>query len=193
MNKGAEEISDYPYEENEDKNTVVISLKKKKIRDTSNNQVLYIIMRTDMESMNPGKGMAQAAHAANAAVEAIKNLILWYTNPIDPALLTPYEKANPNHINIDKLMSQFTRWEQSTAQGFGTCVVLGATLEQLKHAINDAQEAGLVAELVRDPSYPLMDGDVLHLLDIVTCGYIFVGDRRNTDMDVITGSLRLHP
>lgn len=27
--------------------------------------VLYILMRTDMDSMNPGKGMAQAAHAAN--------------------------------------------------------------------------------------------------------------------------------
>jgi len=28
--------------------------------------VLYILMRTDMDSMNPGKAMAQAAHAANA-------------------------------------------------------------------------------------------------------------------------------
>jgi len=26
---------------------------------------LYILMRTDLDSMNPGKGMAQAAHAAN--------------------------------------------------------------------------------------------------------------------------------
>ena len=30
--------------------------------------VLYILMRTDMDSMNPGKAMAQASHASNAFV-----------------------------------------------------------------------------------------------------------------------------
>ena len=29
------------------------------------NEVLYILMRNDMDSLNPGKGMAQAAHASN--------------------------------------------------------------------------------------------------------------------------------
>ena len=30
--------------------------------------VLYILMRTDMNSMNPGKAMAQASHASNAFI-----------------------------------------------------------------------------------------------------------------------------
>ena len=30
--------------------------------------VLYILMRTDMDSMNPGKAMAQASHASNTFV-----------------------------------------------------------------------------------------------------------------------------
>ena len=30
--------------------------------------VLYILMRTDMDSMNPGKAMAQASHASNQFV-----------------------------------------------------------------------------------------------------------------------------
>ena len=30
--------------------------------------VLYILMRNDMKSMNPGKAMAQASHASNAFV-----------------------------------------------------------------------------------------------------------------------------
>ena len=30
--------------------------------------VLYILMRTDMDSLNPGKAMAQASHASNAFV-----------------------------------------------------------------------------------------------------------------------------
>lgn len=30
--------------------------------------VLYILMRTDLDSMNPGKAMAQASHASNAFI-----------------------------------------------------------------------------------------------------------------------------
>ena len=32
---------------------------------TDNKPYLYILMRTDLPSLNPGKAMAQAAHAAN--------------------------------------------------------------------------------------------------------------------------------
>ena len=32
--------------------------------------VLYILMRKDLKSMNPGKAMAQASHAANAFVHS---------------------------------------------------------------------------------------------------------------------------
>jgi hypothetical protein len=60
--------------------------------------VLYLIMRDDLPSLNPGKLAAQAAHCANACVAKMRKA--------DSAMLR--------------------KWERESSQDFGTTIVLGA-------------------------------------------------------------------
>lgn len=62
--------------------------------------ILYLIMRNDLPSLNPGKLAAQAAHCANACVALMENK--------NPALLLA--------------------WQGQSKQSFGTTIVLGAGL-----------------------------------------------------------------
>ena len=71
--------------------------------------VLYILMRTDMDSMNPGKAMAQASHASNAFVF---------------------------RFGKENLVKQ---WQGETQQGFGTVLVLdvpGVQINDVVHRVN---------------------------------------------------------
>ena len=66
---------------------------------------LYIIMREDLWDMNPGKGMAQAAHAQ--------------------ALFTiDFEYQSTETYKV---------WKDQTTQGFGTTLVLHAPLEKFEN------------------------------------------------------------
>lgn len=108
---------------------------------------LYILMRSDLDSLNLGKACAQAAHAANQFVRRV-------------------------HQNYPL----FNRWQESTPDGFGTTIVLdvdGATLGKI---VDFANLAGFPSGVVHDPSYPIRDGQVTHLIPLNTCGYIF-GDK----------------
>ena len=113
-----------------------------------NNPTLYILMRTDMASMNPGKGMAQAAHAANAFVFETGERLTGY--------------------------DQWAGFEHDTSQGFGTTIVLDAGDEEsLKKVISLAQGQEFAANTVTDITYPVRDGRVTHLINTITCGYVF--------------------
>lgn len=95
--------------------------------------VLYLIMRNDMESLNPGKLAAQAAHAANAFV--------W-----------DYQ-IQANHMAPEwPLRSMYETWSKSTKQGFGTTICLGANLSWFNamRRIPDLSVYGTMS----DPSYP---------------------------------------
>ena len=131
--------------------------------------VLYILMRTDMESMNPGKAMAQASHASNAFVQS----------------------AEPGY-NIDETL--FNTWKESTPQGFGTVLVLGVTEVQMKTAVEIAESFGVdkfPCDIIHDPTYPLQDGDTTHFIPVDTCGYIF-GDKDDLMLQSIIGNFELH-
>lgn len=129
--------------------------------------VLYILMRTDMDSMNPGKACAQAAHAANQFVEFVS-------------------KSTGHH-------KQCNEWREQTGLGFGTTIVLDAGNKQALHwLLVDAIEAGLYNGEVEDPTYPVQDGDVTHLLPIITCGYVF-GKRDDPAIKSVLGNLPLLP
>jgi len=125
--------------------------------------ILYILMRSDLDSMNAGKGMAQAAHAANAFVKHA-------------------EKKN------DKLVDS---WINSTKQGFGTTIVLAVDGVELQDLIDNAQGLGLIAGIVHDPSYPVRDGSVTHLIPLDTCGYVF-GSREFQPLRQLIGSWELY-
>lgn len=58
--------------------------------------ILYLVMRNDLPSLNPGKLAAQAAHCANACVAKMKNTAL------------------------------LLQWQRQSKQSFGTTIVLGA-------------------------------------------------------------------
>jgi hypothetical protein len=109
---------------------------------------LYILMRNDLESMNPGKACAQSGE-------------------------TVFEGL------ID--------WQNDTGKGFGTTI----TLEMDIRSVNDVVRRmsfveGVLSGVVHDPTYPIRDGSVTHLIPLDTCGYVF--GRRN----VVQGFLREH-
>lgn len=135
---------------------------------------LYILMRTDMDSMNSGKGMAQAAHAANAFVAAMEN-----ANRKDISELTQHT----NH---------WRAWSNQTSQGFGTTITLAVDSEKkMKELVSVAQDCMYPAEVIHDPTYPVRDGAVTHLIPVNTCAYIFVPDADK--MPPYLSLLSLHP
>lgn len=116
---------------------------------------LYIIVRTDMASMNAGRTAAQSAHAANYFVKMAKELI--EDLPED-----------------DPFVKNFYEWENQTNQGYGTTIVLdGGTLDELSDLINEIENDYYTA-MVIDPEYPIQDGSYTHILkDVKTCAFAF--------------------
>lgn len=117
--------------------------------------VLYILMRSDLASLNPGKAMAQATHAANAMVHRIKH---------------------GGTVPSKHIKNLLTKWENSTKQGFGTCLVLdciddSTILEAINQILNNSNNA--IADIINDPTYPIRDGDMTHYVSLNTCGYVF--------------------
>ena len=132
--------------------------------------VLYILMRTDLASMNPGKAMAQASHAGSTFVH----------------------NAEPGY-NVDEEL--FNAWQKETPQGFGTVLVLGVTEVQMRTAVAVAESFGVdkfPCEIIHDPTYPLQDGDTTHFIPVDTCGYIF-GDKENITLQAILQNFEVHP
>ena len=128
--------------------------------------VLYILMRNDLASLNPGKACAQAGHAANQFAHKVAN------------------------SDNESAKRAFDEWaSQVPGCGFGITIVLEASGTTIYEKVCAAQKFGLVADMVIDPTYPVRDGDVTHLINIRTCGYIFIGE--DTDPSNITDDLPL--
>src|SRR6478736_7984196 len=104
--------------------------------------VLYILMRTDLPSMNAGKAMAQASHASNAFTKMAEGDI------------------------VDGRVKLVDAWKNETAQGFGTALVLGCTKQELKDAVEAARLNQFIAGCVLDPTYPYrVNGEIAALLN----------------------------
>jgi hypothetical protein len=67
---------------------------------------LYILLRTDLQSMGPGRAAAQASHASNAFIHDFG----------------PGSKCERGDVK---------EWQRQTKQGFGTAIVLGVTKKQI--------------------------------------------------------------
>lgn len=93
---------------------------------------LYLLVRNDLQSLNPGKAVAHGAHAANQCVFEIEQRY----------------KAN------SKIGQTLKQWQASTPLGFGTTITLSANLSQIESAIMVAQALGHPAGITVDPSYP---------------------------------------
>jgi peptidyl-tRNA hydrolase len=134
--------------------------------EKDNDLVLYILMRTDLDSMNPGKAIAQGAHAANAFIE--------------------------EHLRDSGRLEIEASWREQTTQGFGTVITLSVCEAQMTSAVLFAKEQGLRSGIVHDPSYPIRDGVATHKIPLDTCGYIF-GSHSDPKVIAIVGGFNLHP
>ena len=144
-------------------------------------EILYILMRNDLPSMNAGKAMAQASHASNQFVRFFGD--------------TEAGK----------------RWRNQTTDGFGTVLVLSANIEEIKLAEKTAQILALPTQVVIDPTYPYrtnkeiasliptekdtipreVNGDTVTLWrSAITCAFVF-GTKEQCQEAV--GRLSLHP
>jgi peptidyl-tRNA hydrolase len=126
--------------------------------------VLYIIARNDLKSMNPGKLAAQASHAANAFVHHFHGYMR------DNSAKTG---GNP----ADQLNKAFYEWENSTPQGCGTVLVLEGKMIDISYTVKLFNGMGYIAGVFNDPTYPVLDGDVVHYVSLDTCAYVFVPNK----------------
>ena len=126
--------------------------------------VLYILMRTDMDSMNPGKAMAQASHASNQFV-------------------AEYQE----HAGCSKEL--YNCWLSGKA--FGTVLVLEVNEDQMNTAATVADSLGFISNVVHDPTYPLRDGDTTHFIPVDTCAYVF-GNKEDSNLGSVMQDFELH-
>lgn len=129
-----------------------------------NRPVLYILMRTDLESMNAGKAVAQGAHAANQFTD----------------------QTDVKSVSHDTLVA-YNDWLESCI-GFGTTITLSVDVAELGVTWARAMEAGFLAGIVHDPTYPIKDGETVHHIPLDTCGYVF---GMSDDLRDILGDLKL--
>lgn len=109
---------------------------------TDDTPVLYLLARSDLDSMNAGKLSAQCGHA-------VSHFII---------------------NNKDKQL--FEEWAGN--RGFGTKITLDVGSEGSIIAITDfTSELGYEAGYILDPTYPILDGKIIHTLPLITCGYVF--------------------
>ncbi len=155
------------------------------------NPILYILIRNDLPSMNPGKAMAQASHASNA-------------------FLHKYEIKM--HSLDEKTRFLVESWKNSTTQGFGTVLVLSASLTEIEKTVFNSNKMGYhLSDLVVDPTYPyIVNSEIAYLISTltdtefrreldnnqvllfrkeITCGYIF-GDKE--DISFLVDKFELH-
>ncbi len=115
----------------------------------SDDLICYVIMRTDLDSLNPGKAMAQTHHAYGALKNAVR-------------------------ANIAR-QSDYLKWQEATEQDFGTVIVLAGSEGAIQAALDTIHRFKLpvVSGWVHDPAYPIRDGAITHLVPLNTCAFIF--------------------
>ncbi len=113
--------------------------------------VCYVLMRTDLASMNPGKAMAQSHHNYGALKRAVRG------------------------SGDAELKKQYLEWQETSYQDFGTVIVLGGNEYDIRDAMEYAQriKARVVCGWVRDDSYPILDGDTVHEVRLNTNAFVF--------------------
>ncbi len=129
--------------------------------------VCYVLMRTDLASLNPGKAMAQSHHNYGALKRAARD------------------------GNDIELMKQYLAWQEISGQDFGTVVTLGGTEGEITEALAYAERinAPVLSGWVWDDTYPFQDGETLHSIRLNTNAFVFGTKLRCVD---IVGGFELH-
>lgn len=111
---------------------------------------LYIIMRTDIQDMNPGKAIAQGSHATD-------DFEAWVA------------VINQQSDQYGELLGEISTWRED--RSFGRVIVLESSLDEMKHIVQTNDFAGLTT----DPTYPWRNyyGDVF-LSEEITAAWCFI-------------------
>ncbi len=126
---------------------------------SSRPHVLYVIPRTDLDSLNPGKMAAQACHAQRHA---------------DTVLGAAAGSDMVRDGGTEENRTAYAEWCAETAQGFGTTIVLaGGSGDALHALVKEARGLGLAAGVVHDPTYPIRDGQFTHAIPLDTVVWVF--------------------
>jgi len=123
---------------------------------------LYILVRSDLYSLTPGKAAAQVSHSANQCVFELRQKI---TSRLD-CRDVPYFTDRENYLR-----NMLEQWEGD--RGFVTCIVLAAIPEEIIKIVQQANHVGYHSNITHDPSYPLRDGKFMHSIPLDTCAYVF--------------------
>jgi hypothetical protein len=132
---------------------------------------LYIIMRSDLAEMNPGKGMAQAAHAQA---------------DFDCAVLAAQDQLANRPRGTQEILLEHARW--LGGKNFGRTIVLSAPVA----TINNIAFRGKLSGATYDPTYPWKNhyGE-LQITGETTCAWMFVCDENEADLALVK-NLLLH-
>ena len=151
--------------------------------------VVYVLVRNDLPSMNPGKAMSQVHHAG------VQMVSKYSTYPLVTDYIADGVRQGADHFN--------------------TTLVLGANLCQIYNTRIAAESRGYAYGIVSDPSYPFIvpdqeladlipqdddvkvikvlgDGRVLMVRPETTVAW-FLGDRDDPEFRDMFAEFSLHP
>lgn len=130
--------------------------------------ICYVLMRTDLDSLNPGKAMAQSHHNYGALKSAVRANIA----------------MQPSYIE----------WQKQTDQDYGTVITLGGTEGEIDKALMRVtafhSAKNIVAGWVWDKSYPVRDGGITHSVRLNTNAFVF---GLKSECEDIISHLEYHP
>lgn len=109
---------------------------------------LYVLVRTDIDSMNSGKMAAQVSHATSILHEDFRGT------------------------------DDFSDWSSETEDGYGTVIVIdGGTINNILEIVHYYEERLRIAGVVTDPTYSLRDGEFTHTFPLQTCAFVLLDDK----------------
>jgi len=159
---------------------------KKKTQPTRFNfpHKLYILMRNDIASMNPGKAMAQACHAANQFVHE-------YGDNED---VKHWQKEGKGFGTTIVLSVDSPTFKDTMMKAMQLGVrTRGLVFDTTYPFITNKEIAELIpTEKLSAPSIFKEDGRVVMFRNELTCGYLFVVDGSSKQEEIV-GALPLHP
>lgn len=144
---------------------------------------LYLLMRNDLPSMNPGRGMAQAAHAANQFIHEFGS---------NPQVKHWQQSANGFGTTITVSADEM-QVENIIAEAQKRGVIAGLVYDPT-YSYSLHME---IAQHIDRKTYtgtPIFkdDGQVVLFRNELTCGYVFVSEG-GSDREELVGALPLTP
>jgi peptidyl-tRNA hydrolase len=144
---------------------------------------LYILMRNDLPSMNPGKAMAQACHAANQFIHEHpkKTGVKQWQAEGNGFGTTIVLSVNLYEMNVALAKIKRFEWQYPC----------GEVVDTTYPFIVNKEIAQLIPDAIQTaPACFKENGNVVLFRSVVTCGYVFADGEALKD---ILGEFPLHP